>query len=194
MLGPSQDARIRDQCFNPRWPAPRLACNVYLPGPDHLSCEEGPGPASPKGPPSRLPTLTASIHSAVIIGVGNRNLDVPGLGVNVFVPLDGADLEIAACKMDGEIGCRRNFDCRSKIAVLVSLISRQRRCKCPFFTDTRRKPYGRGFCKTNRTDIFQLVHTSRKSSRQRTSRSLKLLFTKERSNQPSCPKTLAARS
>src|SRR4051794_25176302 len=41
-------------------PAPGLARNVYLPGPDHLSFGESPEPELPKGPASRFPILTAA--------------------------------------------------------------------------------------------------------------------------------------
>src|SRR4051812_22691236 len=46
-----------------------------------------------------IPNLDGSVYSTVIIGVWDRNADVPGLAVNILVPGDGGELEIAAGEM-----------------------------------------------------------------------------------------------
>src|SRR5947208_9635719 len=70
-----------------------------------------------KGSGVEIPNFDGSVYTTVITGVWDRNPDVPGLAVNIFVPCDGGHVQIAAGEMDGDVRRRRNFDRRSKIAV-----------------------------------------------------------------------------
>src|SRR6266550_2248732 len=70
-----------------------------------------------KGSGVKIPDLDGSVHGTVIIGVWYRNYDVPRLAVNILVPCDCGDLEIAAREMDGEVRRRRDFHGRSKIVM-----------------------------------------------------------------------------
>src|SRR6266852_6319410 len=71
------------------------------------------GPRIAKGSGVEISNHNGSVHSTVIIGVWYRNPDVPRLAVNILVPCDCGNLEIAASEMDGEVHRRRDFHGRS---------------------------------------------------------------------------------
>src|SRR2546430_2755825 len=68
-----------------------------------------------KGSAVKIANLNGGVHGAVIVGVRYGNLNVPRLAVNILVPGDCGDLEIAASEMDGEVRRRRDFHGRSKV-------------------------------------------------------------------------------
>src|SRR5581483_8095216 len=98
-------------------PGPQICAQGVLSGSRPFEVRRESGAGVTEGPGVQVADFYGSVYGAVIVGVRDCNFDVPSLAVDILVPRDARDLQIAPAKAHDEIRRFRNFDSRLKIIV-----------------------------------------------------------------------------